>query len=84
MRADAQGETRQTCADRWRKARRQRPRDTRVALSERLCIVGAEVGSQSDKEAVEEAMDEKEEGEGDGETEFGGAEEGSPGLLPIC
>ena len=62
LRADPQGEPRQTCADRWRKARGQRARYTRVALSKWFCIVGAQVGSQSDEEAVEKAMDEKEEG----------------------
>ena len=83
LRTDAQRETSQTCADRWRKARGQRPRDTRVALSEWLCLIGAEVRSQSDEKAVEEAMDEKEEREGDGEAEFGRPEEGRSGLFPV-
>lgn len=83
LRADAQDEPRQTCADRWRKARGQRPRNAWVALSERLCIISAKAGSQSDEEAVEEAMDQKEEGEGDRKTKFGRPEEGSAGLFPV-
>lgn len=61
LRTDAEGETCQTSADRGRITRSQRLRDTRVTFSERLCIIGTEVGSQSNEKSIEQTMDEKEE-----------------------
>lgn len=73
LRRNRQCKARQTGPDGGSKARRQHARDARVALAEGLRIICAEVCAESNKEAVQKAMEQKQKGHGDGKTEDRGA-----------
>lgn len=59
---DGESKARQTGADGWGKARGQRTGDTRVAIAEWFSVICAEVCSESNKEPIEQTVQEKQEG----------------------
>lgn len=75
LRADAQREPGHTSPDSGCIPRCQRLGQTRVSVPEWLSFIRAEVRAETHEEAMEDTVQEDEEGQGEGETEVGGAED---------